>query len=142
MKAGGKIPANLDAENCANLQLASRFLLYRNKALLEIFGTSTESAEIVDVMLALDRLWPTEKQIIYTYLISGFPINVVASLTYRSQHHCINSLRSGLSSLCKFMEHDLSHGRAKSPITLCFLERPALKGSENPTAPGRDPVSA
>jgi len=115
IKAGGKIPANLDAEDRANLQLASRFLLYRNKAPLEIFGTSTESAEVVGIMLALDRLRPTEKQIIYTYLISGFPIDVVASLTYRSPHHCINSLRTGLSALRKLMDFDDAHGRGKKP---------------------------
>ncbi|MFN2274648.1 MAG: hypothetical protein ACK2TX_07355 [Anaerolineales bacterium] len=115
IKAGGKIPADLDEEDRSNLQLASRFLLYRIKAPLEIFGTSSERVEVSEIMLALDRLRPTEKKIIYAYLIGGFPIDVVASLTYRSPHHCINSLRSGLSSLRKLMNFDKSHNREKKP---------------------------
>jgi hypothetical protein len=66
-------------------------------------------------MLALERLRPTEKQIIFTYLISGFPIGVVAGLTYRTTHHCLNSLRAGLSSLRKMIDFDKSHNRVENP---------------------------
>lgn len=120
MKAAGIFPPNVDTEDRANLQLASRFLFYRNKAPLEIIGTSSESEEVMEIMLALDRLRPIEKKIIYAYLISGYPINVVANLTFRSPHHCINSLRAGLTSLRKMMDFDKSHSQVKrsdySPI--------------------------
>lgn len=104
IKSGSKIPVGLLPDDQANLKLASKFLLYRNKSPMEIFGTFQQHTELGVIMQALYKLRRIEKQIIYIYLASGYPIDVVAAMTYRTEHHSINSLRSGLTNIRMIME--------------------------------------
>ena len=93
------------SDDQANLELASKFLLYRNKSAMEVFGIVKQYTELGTIMRALYKLPRIEKQIIYCYLAGGYPIDVVAKLTYRTELHGINSLRSGLTNIRKILGH-------------------------------------
>ena len=108
LKSGGKIPAGLPVDDQANLELVEKFLRYRNKSPMEIFGSMQQQSEVWGIMHALHKLRPVEKQIVYIYLASGYPIDVVARMTYRTVHHSVNSLRSGLTNIRMFMERRVS----------------------------------
>jgi hypothetical protein len=101
LKDGRRLPPELHPEDRANLELANKFITYRKISFMEMFGSNGVQKDLMVITKAMDRLRPVEKQIIYFYLVSGFPIEVVSNLTYRTLHHGVNALRSGLSSICK-----------------------------------------
>lgn len=105
LKGKRQLPAGLLEDDQANLELASKILQYRNISPMEIFGTARLNSELGAIMEALFKLRPVEKKTIYCLLGCGYPLEVVARLTYRSELHSINSLRSGLSNMRKILDH-------------------------------------
>ena len=111
LKSKRSLPEGLLEDDQANLELASKILQYRNKSSMEIFGTARLKSELGAIMEALYKLRPMEKKTIYCLLGCGYPLEVVARLTYRSELHSINLLRSGLSTMRKMLDQGRLHRR-------------------------------
>jgi hypothetical protein len=103
IKEGKHIPYPLATEDREDLQVAERFIKLRNTSPMELIGTTERILSAGKLMKALRSLRPVEKRIVMYFLGGGVPLRYAAAATYRTEAHGLQSLRSGLSHMRKFL---------------------------------------
>ena len=104
MKEGKTVPFMLTLEDKADLDVARRFMKLRKTSPMELIANTERVLTAGRLMNALRSLRPVEKRIIMYFLGGGIPLRYASQATYRTEHHGLQSLRTGLTRMRKYLD--------------------------------------